>query len=244
MRKVLLLLASLALLSFALIALRDPVAFRRGFVMQMQMNEWQEGVFMRSDLSAEKSHAFLDDLALGKSAAMDFFQTLKCEPLVAFADNKVLKERFAVGNPFASSFFHKSDILVVIAPRGNNPDVLAHALAHAEVKHRLGADVFSRLPAWFDEGLCTQLDHRAFLSPEVMDAQEAEGVSIPSYLTMADPAWFQGDDGEDHLVFAKREVRRWMRLVGQEGVLSLLERVAEGEDFMTVYRSLESAART
>ncbi|MDA0667789.1 MAG: hypothetical protein O3A95_08105 [Planctomycetota bacterium] len=239
MRKLILLIAAIALASFAIFALRDPVAFRRSFVMQTQMDESRPGVFLRSDLDSQKGDAFLSDLALGQALAREFFGTLEADPIVAFADQTILKERFAVGNPFASSYFHNASILVVIAPRGNNPDVMAHALAHAEVKHRLGEKVFEQLPAWFDEGVCTQLDHREFLSAAVLEEQEAKAIPIPSYSIMAEPEWFQGVDGEDHLVFAKREVRRWIRLVGREGVLTLLDRVAAGEDFMTVYRGLE-----
>jgi len=242
MRKMLLLVAILTLLGFAAFAFNDPVAFRRSFVMKMQMEEMTAQVFLGKDLPAKKSDAFLEDLSAARIVAADFFGTLQADPVIAFADHRDLKEQFAVDNPFASSYFHYADILVVIAPRGNNRDVLAHALAHAEVKHRLGADLFAELPAWFDEGLCTQLDRREFLSDAVLQAQEAQGIPIPSYTVMSDHEWFLGPEGEAHLVFAKREVRRWLQNVGPAAVPVILQRVAEGEDFMSVYRVMETEA--
>jgi len=239
MRKTALLLASLALIGFTVFAFRDPVAFRRSFVMQLQMEEREPQIFFGTDLAEPQALAFLRNLGVAQKAADNFFGSRRAHPIVAYADHKELKDRLAVGNPYASSYFHFSDILIVIAPRGNHPDVMAHAYAHAEVKQRLGEEVFAQLPAWFDEGLCTLLDQRKFLSDATLDAQEAEGIEIPSFATMEQADWFLGPEGESHLVFAKREVRRWYRLVGQQGVLQLFERVAAGEDFLSVYHELE-----
>ncbi|MGB0952877.1 MAG: hypothetical protein ACPG31_06610 [Planctomycetota bacterium] len=236
------LLTGVGLLLFTLYAASDPAAFRRDLTMQWKMEAIEADVFARTDLPKAKRASLMEQLQQARAANDAFYGTRRAAPTIAFADNAALKESLAVGNPFAATFYHRDGILAVVTPRGLNGEVMAHMLSHAEIKERLGAEVFETLPAWFDEGLATLLDDRPFLADAALDAKEAEGVETPPFEVMAEREWFVGTDAEAHLVLAKLEVRRWYRLVGQQGVVQLLDRLAAGEDFERAYREAEAAA--
>lgn len=236
------LLAGVGLLLFVVYATSDPAAFRRDLTMQWKMEAIEADVFARADLPAAQRASLLQQLHQAQAANASFYGERRAMPVVAFADNAALKESLAVGNPFAATFYHRDGILAVVTPRGLNGEVMAHMLSHAEIKTRLGAEVFETLPAWFDEGLATLLDDRPFLADSALDAKEAEGVELPPFEVMAEREWFVGTDAEAHLVLAKLEVRRWYRIVGQAGVVQLLEEVAAGADFDGAYRAAEAAA--
>ena len=241
-RTVVVLLLGVLMLAFALYAASDPTAFRRDLAMRWKMEVVEEQVFARKDLPAEKRNRLLQQLHQAQESNDAFYGERRATPVVAFADNGPLKESLAVGNPFAATFFHRGEILAVVTPRGLNGEVMAHMLSHAEIKQRVGAEVFESLPAWFDEGLATLLDHRDFLSDATLDQALADGITLPTLESMAPREWFQGPDGQDHLVQAKLEVRRWYRIVGQQGVVQLLDRLAQGDDFDSAYREEEAAA--
>lgn len=241
-RSVVALLLGILLLLFVGYAASDPAAFRRDLAMAWRMEVAEEGVFARKGLAAASRDKLLAELAHAREANAAFYGERRARPTVALADNASLKESLAVGNPFAATFFHRGEILAVVTPRGLNGEVMAHMLSHAEIKHRLGEEAFATLPAWFDEGLATLLDDRDFLSDTTLDAALAAGTVVPPLADMAPREFFVGADGQDHLVLAKLEVRRWYRLVGQDGMLRTLERVAAGEDLVTAYRAAEAAA--
>lgn len=155
----------------------------------------------------------------------------RAQPLVLFLDD--MKAFWpAERNATASTDFLPTHTCVVIGPDGQNVDVLAHELVHAEVVDRLG---FLRrmieIPVWFDEGLAMQVDYRTAFDPptDVWDSSFVRELDTgPKFFR------FEGGKHIPNYAAAKMEVRLWL---GDEGARSLyprLERIRAGEDFSAI----------
>ena len=235
-------LSGILLLGFVAWVTQDPTAFRRDWTLRLRMEQVEPGVYARPGQAVDLRSGLLAELRSAELATQQFFGSRLARPTIALADAPALKEYLAVGNPFAATFFHRDGILAVVTPRGLNAEVMAHMLAHAEIKHRIGEAACARMPAWFDEGLSTLLDERPFLQDNALDAKAAALKGMPDMHALTGREAFVGSEGEANLVLAKLEVRRWHRIVGQDGVVGLLEALAGGAEFQAAYRAAEAAA--
>jgi hypothetical protein len=129
--------------------------------------------------------------------------------------------------------------IIILGPEGVlNEDILSHELAHAEFAARIGHSNKDEIPSWFDEGLAVQFDDRvteaewrtktAGDSPE-FDINQTDVIQHNDWLGYAN---------------SKREVRRWLDAVGQEGLQEFIQAIRAGEEFPETYRSIESAHTT
>ena len=154
----------------------------------------------------------------------------RAQPTVLFLDD--MQAFWPAGrNATASTDFLPGRTCVVIGPEGQNVDVLAHELVHAEVVDRLGFRRRMTLPVWFDEGLAMQVDHRSTFDPP-MDAWDS---SFVRELDTA-PEFFQFEGGKHvpNYAAAKREVSLWLGTDGARSLYPRLQRMRAGEDISAV----------
>lgn len=234
-------LLTVCLLALTLTALFAPESFRRDLVMRFSLEEREPGIWCRPDLSVVDFAAWMDVLEQGRQQAAPFCpQGIVPTADIIFADNGELKEKLAVGNPFAKSLFHRDEVLAMIGPRGNNPDVIAHLLVHVAIKEAVGEARFAKLPIWFDEGVAAQADSRPFLSPAALEALPGP---VQSFAPDTQPELerFLGKEGEKQLALAKRQLSQWQqsRIPGAEW--ALLRAFAEGGEFLTLYSEIGAA---
>ena len=117
-------------------------------------------------------------------------------------------------------------------------DILAHEITHAELRARLLSGAEAKIPAWFDEGLALQNDYRERYSEEQWISQTGNGKNIIAPEDMDTPSEFYAGDAEDRrfrYLCAKHELGVWMAAHGQQGLLELIEKLNNGENFETVY---------
>jgi hypothetical protein len=129
------------------------------------------------------------------------------------------------------------ETFIILGPYGiRKVDILAHELAHAEFFQRLGYRNRNQVPNWFDEGLAVQVDDRVSL--EQWRWSTDDGRTAPE---LSQIGIIRHDDWLGYAT-AKHEVNRWLNIVGQEGLLSLIDEIRAGEDFHQVYRAIEEEA--
>ena len=118
----------------------------------------------------------------------------------------------------------------MVGPKGQNADVVAHELMHAEIADRVGYwGRFTQLPVWFDEGLAMQVDFR----PRYVLRDKARAkTEYVKTLSSASEFFVQDDDLlTKNYASAKAEVALWVADVGNTSVYSRLERIRAGERF-------------
>jgi hypothetical protein len=120
---------------------------------------------------------------------------------------------------------------VMLSPRGLDPVIAAHELAHVELHERLG-DHRDQVPQWFDEGLAVRVseDPRYLLPAGSRDRCRVEpGTDLPETLD----AWLKAASVDEQIYAqAACRVTRWLDANGgQQTVVDLVRRLKNGERF-------------
>ena len=137
-------------------------------------------------------------------------------------------------NEYGSTSFLGSKTCVVIGPNGQNIDVIAHELMHAETEYRVGYwRRWLELPIWFDEGLAMQVDHRErYNLPKGTETSYVRQLNSISDFSVSD-----SDLLTNNYASAKTEVALWVSKVGTDSVYDQLNRIKEGLSFDAVWLS-------
>ncbi|SEA19958.1 hypothetical protein [Alkalimonas amylolytica] len=121
---------------------------------------------------------------------------------------------------------------IVIGPKGQNVDVVAHEWLHAEIQQRVGfMRLLKEIPVWFDEGAALTVDHRAPFLPENIELTAAEVHDVTKRASAR--AFFSGDI-RSHYQAARLAVEP---LIVPEQFYADLGRIAAGESFAQVFLS-------
>ncbi|MFK7831453.1 MAG: hypothetical protein AB8B57_16890 [Congregibacter sp.] len=119
---------------------------------------------------------------------------------------------------------------IVIGPKGQNVDVIAHEWLHAETQHRVGFPrLLMKVPTWFDEGVALTLDYREPYLPENISLSADEIQTVRTLVSGR--AFFSGDIRKNYQA-ARLAVEP---LIVAETFYDELERVALGDSFESVF---------
>ena len=122
-------------------------------------------------------------------------------------------------NPYGSTVFLPWKTCVVLGPKGQNIDVAAHELMHAELVHRIGYwRRMTLIPTWFDEGLAMQVDRRTRYDAPPFDSN----IDVQQLNRAAD--FFVNNDQRltHHYALAKQSVGQWVLAQNPQNVLEKL----------------------
>lgn len=136
-------------------------------------------------------------------------------------------------NAFGSTQMIGSRACVMIGPSGQNVDVVAHELMHAEIHHRAGAVArFLEIPTWFDEGVAMQVDYRSRYTLE--SRAEHDPSEVRALNTAA--SFFSTNDKDltQNYASAKAVVAGWTGRIGANALYERLRRLQAGEPFSVV----------
>ena len=167
-----------------------------------------------------------------KSRITGKFGPLESHPVIYFFDSSTSFWSFA-RNSYGSTSFLGYKTCVAIGPNGQNVDVVAHELMHAEIARHTGFWARNKaLPVWFDEGLAMQVDYR--------DRYNLEAGTDVSFVTQlkSSKAFFVSD-GElltRHYAAAKRAVELLLLDNDEKAVYSGLELLREGRTFDSIWQ--------
>jgi hypothetical protein len=131
----------------------------------------------------------LEMLTEAKRRVSGLYGPLRARPTLIVSDAATMG-RFS-DTPTAVTHYQPAGAFTAFGPRGQNVDVIAHELAHAELLARIG---FPKLvfcvPTWFDEGLAVQFDLRPAHDQHTFLRRVAQGWPVPPLSALADHAHF------------------------------------------------------
>ena len=159
------------------------------------------------------------------------FGALESKPIVVFFDDPNTFWPFKP-NEYGSTNFLGSRVCVIVGAKGQNIDVTAHELMHAEIAHRVGYwRRFTQLPVWFDEGLAMQVDDRPIYTLSLSESESTTVDYVKSQQTSRE--FFLSSDEllTKNYASAKVVVNKWIKDLGNSAVFSRLELIRAGESF-------------
>ena len=161
------------------------------------------------------------------------FGPLKSKPTVVFFNERDSFWPLTL-NEYGSTSFLGYKTCVMIGPKGQNIDVTAHELMHAEIEHRVGYwRRWIELPIWFNEGLAMQVDHRKrYNLPKGTETSYVKKLNSISDFSVSDHNLLT-----NHYASAKSEVALWISKVGTGVLYDLLNSIKEGRSFESVWQS-------
>jgi hypothetical protein len=176
------------------------------------------------------------ELESAQKRVRDFYGSLRARPTIIVADDSTLA-RFTNGS-VAVTHYTPAGAVIVLVPAGQNVDVMAHELAHAELFARLGYRTIDWcVPTWFDEGLAVQFDQRPMYSEAAFAARRAAGWRLPALPTLSSKTAFFSGSREQvrfHYAGARSAVLGWLSGLDPAEAVQLIERLTCGEESQRV----------
>ncbi len=126
----------------------------------------------KNDVEAQQT--IIKFISSARTRIQQKFGDMRAAPPILIAKSPNTVNVF-YGNPYGVTHRSPFGSCIVIGDKGQNIDVIAHELMHAELAERLGhLSVITELPVWFDEGFATLADYRAPYLPENMDINDED----------------------------------------------------------------------
>lgn len=221
--------AALASVSTFAFALPGPTACL--LVGIAELHSLSDGSLTDSDSEAEQQR-YIQLTRDARARIESTFGTVEAKPILVFFSRPDGFGPFRL-NAFGSTQFIGNRACVMVGPKGQNIDVVAHELLHAEIHYRVGyIKRFLQLPTWFDEGVAMQVDYRPRYSLPSQDTQNAD--SVRKLTTFS--SFFTGDENVvvQNYASAKHVVATWLSKVGSASLYLRLQRMKNGESFAEI----------
>lgn len=214
------------------LALRDPGSTACALVAWSGREALADGTLVDAGRPpAEQAHV-LALLDAARARIRDTFGAPRARPVILFFNDAEAFWPLRL-NSHGSTSFVGSRACVLIGPKGQDVDVVAHELMHAELFDRVGFwGRFTEVPVWFDEGVAMQVDLR-----QRYDMPEGEPVDTAFVRRLERVSQFAVPDDRQltrHYAAAKAEVSRWLLETGRQGLYARFDRLRAGEPFAQV----------
>lgn len=221
----------IAMLLYAAYAYPSEVACL--FVKSVALESLPDGTLVEPGSSMSERAMFLELQSQARVRIEKIFGAPRSRPVVAFFQD--LRTFWPLKVNTYGSAGSIGNTCVIIGPKGQNVDVVAHELMHQELHERVGTwRLFTEVPVWFNEGVAMQVDFRPqYTLPEeagnASNKGEVRGLKSVSQFN-------HGNDEQltQHYAFAKAEVARWLANIGRHDLYARLERIRAGESFDAV----------
>ncbi|CAM4255743.1 hypothetical protein [Shewanella denitrificans] len=130
------------------------------YAKHAEYSEIAPNVFASNAFSSEQNEKLLTVIELGKRRVNQTFGNMIANPKVVIAANDIEAADFGA-NPFGKALLTPLGQCLILGPKGQNIDVIAHEYTHAEVHHRVGwLNHLLNVPIWFNEGVALLVDFR------------------------------------------------------------------------------------
>jgi len=194
--------------------------------------QMDNGALVGSNRSADDRARLSDLTTQARNRIEHTYGTPRAQPVLAFFGPAERLGPFKM-NPYGSTAFVGSRACVLVGGQGENLDVIAHELMHAELFERVGYwRRWVAVPTWFDEGVAMQVDHRsAYDLPAFADTGRVRLLETANRFFVTDDAQLTWN-----YAAAKREVAHWLAAVGTDGLYPRLDRLRAGDSLEQVMR--------
>jgi hypothetical protein len=151
---------------------------------------------------------------------------------------------------------------ILLSPRALNWHFLAHEWSHDEIRTRLTFNAWWHMPQWFDEGVAIVISEAPEYSDEHWQYLVTSNISRPTpeelhnlkslrqwldavhlYGEIQNNERKAGGEAEVRPVYtaAGNELRPWLKKAGSAGLLAFIQRLNDGEEFVSAYQSANNA---
>jgi hypothetical protein len=130
------------------------------YAKHAEYSEISPNVFASHAFNRDQKDKLLAVIEQGKSRVNQTFGNMIANPKVIIAANDTEAAEFGA-NAFGKALLTPLGQCLILGPKGQNIDVIAHEYTHAEVHHRVGwLNHLLNVPIWFNEGVALLVDFR------------------------------------------------------------------------------------
>lgn len=201
-----------------------------------------ENVYIQPSIADKDKNNILNNISKSKEIVAQLYGSFNAEPVFIIGNNAETLKKFGIENRTGATLKTITGTYIVIGPDGVNTNVISHELTHSELAHRIDKTKSKKIPVWFDEGMATQVDNRPQYSEEQWNKKTENGIKVPKMTELGSYEQFYVSDLNTRILnytLAKHEVHRWISIVGQKGLLQLIDDINAGNDFYKVYNDIE-----
>jgi hypothetical protein len=185
--------------------------------------EIEPNIFFNPSFNNFQSDELLSIISLAKSRINNTFgsMTSSAKVIITATENDAAN---LGSNAYGVAHLSALGQCIVLGPKGQNIDVIAHEYTHAEVHHRVGwINYLLNVPTWFNEGIATLVDFRKPYLLENIDLSQSEVNKIKSQtFNHADIKHYQA-------------VRVLASSVNKSKLYENLEKVKQGQNINSVF---------
>lgn len=203
-----------------------------------RMNQIAPNVYVEPEINESEQAELIDYVQISTAKINALFGQKESAPVVIYAKSKKALDHYA-DSDIGQTYYYPWNNYIVIGSRGYNENVIAHEFTHAELRKRLKNS--SKVPVWFDEGLAAMVDGRFTDNEKTWNTQTKDGKESINFDLLDNHTAFQPNaQSRMNYELACYEVSRWYGIVGTPGLLKLLDSLNGGEEFIKVYKGIES----
>ena len=208
----------------------DTIATR--FIQYSDFEEVQTDVYISPHSTDKQKQDLINLVENAKSRIKKVFGSYTASPVIIFSPVPRIRKQYS-NNSYGKALllpFSDSKAYIVIGENGNNLDVIAHELMHAEVFKRVGyLNQMIEIPVWFNEGVAMQVDFR----------EQYENSTMEKSFESLEYGWqfFKGSSEEitQHYSLAKAQIKRWRQNKEPDYLYDFLEAINNGKRFNQLY---------
>ncbi len=220
-------LFAFSLVSVGLISQRHALACELSYFLNFRDANGQ--FFIGSDIPLERIEELSQIVSLAHNRITRSYGAPKSTPKILFTSDPSITEALGANE---TATMHRTPwrSCIVIGPKGQNIDVMAHEWLHAEIQERVGLWRFiQEIPIWFDEGVALTVDLREPFLPENIELSEDQIGQVRSLVS--GKAFFSGNLMENYQA-ARLTVKT---LIDVDSFYRDLERISNGYSFDSVF---------
>jgi len=228
--KLSILLSIILFLSIGVFTKRHALACE--FVGLTDYTEIAPNVFLDPKIDPDKHKGFRSLVVEGRSRISKTFGVTIARPKILYTSSQTEAASFGA-NSTATSHLTPAGACLVFGPKGQNIDVTAHELVHAEVFERVGfINYIMEIPVWFNEGVALIVDHRKPFLLKNIELTSKEIESVKAKITGSD--FFSGSHIHKNYLASRVAVAR----LKPTSLFSKLGQIHEGLTFEEVFEDL------
>lgn len=195
----------------------------------MGLQQIDDQVYIESDIASERMGDLSKQVSSASQRITDVYGTPESKPRILITSNANTAAKWGA-NDTASMHRLPWGSCIIVGPKGQNIDVIAHEWLHAEIQHRVGFWRFmTEIPIWFDEGAALTLDYREPYLPKNINLSDEDVLAVHSLTKGRE--FFAGDIRSNYQA-ARMAV---VPIIRNENFFDDLERIAKGESFEAVF---------
>ncbi|KEO75199.1 hypothetical protein EL17_05915 [Anditalea andensis] len=195
----------------------------------MGYEELNRNVFLASDVSSDRIDELTEMIDLAVKRLTETYGVPIATPRIVITSDVAVAAKWGSNETGA---MHRMPwcSCIVLGPEGQNVDVIAHEMLHAELQRRVGLlKILNEVPVWFDEGAALTLDNREPFLPENIELSDEKILNVMTFDTHK--AFFSGKIRENYQS-ARMAV---IPLIRKESFYEDLDRIKSGKSFHAVF---------